>query len=151
MSDVFVMTPATTKPLWFLGAISALLVGLLLLFGYFAYSSRATRFELSSDGLSIRGNLYGRTLPWSSLQLDLARVVDLRNAVDVQPTLRTNGIGLPGYQAGWFRTRERGKALLFVTDRSRVVVVPTHQGYTLLLSVADPQAFLQALRRSGQA
>ena len=37
-------------------------------------------------------------------------------------------------------------SLLFVTDPSRVVAIPTRDGYTLLLSVSDPGAFLQALR-----
>lgn len=51
-----------------------------------------------------------------------------------------------GGQAGWFRLR-RGNGLLFVTDPSRVVAVPTTDGYVLLASVGDPDAFLEALRR----
>lgn len=146
MAEVFSIAPAAARPLWFLGGIGTLLLAILLLFGFFAYSSRNTTFVLTDDGLAIRGTMYGRTLPWSSLRVEEAHAVDLRESTELRPTLRTNGLGLPGYQAGWFRLR-RGKGLLFVTDPSRVVAVPTTEGYVLVASVGDPEAFLEALRR----
>lgn len=149
MASYFLIPPAPPRALWFLGVIALLLLGLLLLFAYFAYSSRATRYEVSAAGLSIRGTLYGRSLPWSSLQVEDARVVDLKEAPEFQPNLRTNGLGLPGYQAGWFRLRRAGKGLVFLTDRSRVVVVPTTLGYTLLLSAREPERLLEALHDGG--
>ena len=151
MAEVFSMPAAPSRALWVLAATGALLVGLLLLFGYFALASRATRYELSPAGLAIRGTLYGRTLPWSSLGPADARIVDLATTPELQPTLRTNGLGLPGYQAGWFRLRRAGKGLLFLTDRSRVVVIPTRLGYTLLLSTSEPERFLATLRRAAPA
>jgi hypothetical protein len=36
--------------------------------------------------------------------------------------------------------------LAFLTDPTRVVYVPSHAGYSLLLSVDDPAGFLAALR-----
>jgi hypothetical protein len=56
---------------------------------------------------------------------------------------------LPGYSAGWFRLRNGEKALAFVTDRQRVLYFPTWKGYSILLSVAEPDAMLAALRRAG--
>jgi hypothetical protein len=150
MGEVFTITPASTKPLWFLAAILALLLLLLLLFIYIGYSSRWTRFEITADGLAVRGTLYGRAVPWSSLRADEARMVNLRESPDYQPTLRTNGVGLPGYQAGWFSLRGAGRGLLFVTDPTRVVAVPTSDGYTLLQSVREPDAFVGALRRAAR-
>jgi hypothetical protein len=149
MVEVFSIPAAPGRSLWFLAAIGALLLALLLLFGYFAFSSRATRYEVSPDGLAIRGTFYGRQVPWNSLIPAEGRVVDLAVTPDLQPTLRTNGLGLPGYQAGWFRLRRAGKGLVFLTDRSRVVVVPTKLGYTLLLSAAEPERLLAAMREAG--
>lgn len=151
MTEVFAMPPAPARALWLLAAVAALLLGLLLLFGYFAVASRTTRYELSPAGLAIRGTLYGRTLPWSDLVAAEARVVDLSATPELQPNLRTNGIGLPGYQAGWFRLRRAGKGLLFLTDRSRVVAIPTRLGYTLLLSAVEPERFVESLRRAAPA
>lgn len=148
MTEVFTIAPGSSKALWIIAAISPLLFALLLLFAFFVYSSRATRFELIAEGLAIRRTLYGRTIAWSSLEVEQARIVNLRDSYDLQPTLRTNGLGLPGYQAGWFRLRREGKGLLFVTDPSRVVALPTREGFTLLLSVRDPAGFAEALRRA---
>lgn len=148
MDQVFTIEPASTRPLWVLAVIAAFLLALLLLFGFFAYSSRNTRFEVTPLGLDIRGTLYGRSIAWADLDVEQARTVDLREASELQPTLRTNGVGLPGYQLGWFRLRRQGRGLLFLTDRSRVVALPTRAGYTILLSVHEPDAFLEALRRA---
>lgn len=146
MSEVFTIIPASARPLWFLAAIAAVLLTMLLLFGYITYSSRATRFEIADTGLAIRGTLYGRSVPWSDLRLDEARVTHLDRDSGLLLRSRTNGVGLPGYRAGWFSMRSGGRALLFVTDPSRVVVLPTAAGYTLLMSVQEPDAFLRALR-----
>jgi hypothetical protein len=54
---------------------------------------------------------------------------------------------MPGYQGGWFRLENGESGLLYLTDWQRVAVVPTTDGYTLLLSPADPEGFLAALRR----
>jgi hypothetical protein len=77
------------------------------------------------------------------------RVVLAREA-ELQPTRRTMGTGLPGYQAGWFRLRNGEKALLYLTDQARAVYIPTTLGYSVLLSPVDPDAFLAALRSAGR-
>lgn len=151
MIQSFPIDPAPARALWFIAAFAALLLGLVLLFAYFGYSTRRTRFEVGPEGLAIRRTLYGRTLAWDELRLGEARVVDLGREADLQPRMRTNGIGLPGYQAGWFRLRRAGRGLLFVTDRSRVLALPTTRGYTLLLSARDPEGLLAALLRTAPA
>jgi hypothetical protein len=62
------------------------------------------------------------------------------------PARRTVGTGLPGYRAGWFRLRNGEKALLYLTDTSRAVYIPTTAGYSVLLSPAQPDEFVSALR-----
>lgn len=145
MSDVFQLVPASDKTLWVLGGIALLLIGLLCLLGYLAYSSRHVRFEISPEGLTISDRLYGRTISAESLVVEEARRVDLRGVSEYRLRIRTNGVGLPGYRAGWFRLRSGEKALVFVTDLEQVVYVPTREGYSVLLSVVAPEEFLEAL------
>jgi len=147
MSEIFQMIPASSKPLWILGVIGVVLLVPLGLFAHIAYSSRNVRFEVSSEGLRICGGLYGRLIPSEALIIEETQSIDLRQSQEYRPTLRTNGVGLPGYQAGWFRLRAGEKALLFVTDPSRVLRLPTREGYTLLLSVDQPEALLQSVRK----
>lgn len=146
MHEVFEIVPASSKPLWFIGAICLVLFSLTCAFGYIAYSTRHIVFEVSSSGLSIKGGMYGRNIPRDDLLLSEARIVDLSRERELQPWLRTNGVGLPGYGAGWFKLRGGKKALLFLTERRRVVYLPTRAGYSALLSVVDPERFIEALR-----
>jgi hypothetical protein len=115
------------------------------LLGGLTWVSRRVRFEISAEGLRIRGP-YGRLIPRSGMDVDEARRVDFKSDPSYRPGIRTNGISMPGYSSGWFRLKDRASALLFVTDRTGTVAIPTDLGYVLLLSPADPDAFLSALR-----
>ena len=147
MTSTFSIAPAQGKLFFIVLPVALLLIGLIILFGYVGYSSRHLRFDVDNHALHIRGDLYGRDIDLSSLDLDRAKIVDLGREPDLRPTLRTNGTALPGYRSGWFQLRNGEKALLFVTDQSRVVYVPTTEGFSLLMSVPEPQAFLDSLKQ----
>lgn len=147
-TQVFQIAPAASKALWALAIVPGII--LVLVFGLLAASaigSRSATFEVSREGLRLRGDLYGRFIPSSALRSAEARRVDFETTPELTPGLRTMGTGLPGYQSGWFRLRNGSRALLYLTDRSRAVYVPTTNGYGVLLSPADPAAFLLALKQ----
>ncbi|MFY4729986.1 PH domain-containing protein [Nitrospira sp. BLG_2] len=146
MEQVFPMVPASGKEIWVLAPILLLLLGLMGLFVYIGYSARQIRFEVSPAGLNIVGGLYSRMVPAAALKLSEAGRVSIRKPSEYAPCLRTNGIGLPGYQAGWFNLANREKALLFVTTEE-VVRIPTTDNFSLLLSVQNPDEFLGSLRK----
>lgn len=148
MTQTFPITPASGSVFWVLGPVTLLLVGLVALFSYFAYSAGHVSFEVSPEGLRIHGDVYGRFVPAASLIATQAKELDLTFDSAHRPAIRTNGTGLPGYQAGWFRLGDGEKALVFLTDRTQVVYVPTREGYSLLLSPAEPQAFLASLQQT---
>src|SRR4051812_35599978 len=107
---------------------------------------RPLRVEVTASELTVRGSIYGRALKRSDLDLDHARALDLRETPEFTPRSRTNGVGLPNYQVGWFRLGNGKRALCFITRREPLLYLPTRQGYVLLLSVTDPGAVLSALR-----
>lgn len=148
--QVFTIVPGTSGPVWILVGVAALLLVMVGLFAWLAYSSRSTRFEVSPAGLTIDGTMYGRTIPAGSIDLDGIEVLDLRRDREHRPKWRTNGAGLPGYLAGWFRLRNGEKSLLFVTDKSRVVYVPTAEGFSVMASVPQPERFKAALEDLGR-
>ncbi|MBK8036898.1 MAG: hypothetical protein IPK22_07135 [Verrucomicrobiaceae bacterium] len=150
-STVFPMIPAASKSLWFFAIISLVLLGVLVLMIWLAWSMQHVRFTVSHEGLRLQGDLYGRLIPLQSLKLDEAVVTNLNTDTDHQPTRRTMGTGLPGYAAGWFTLRNGAKALLYVTDRTRVARLPTTEGYSVMLSVTDPAALIAALRSQSES
>jgi hypothetical protein len=148
MAEVFHIIPATARWSWvFLLALPLLVgVGALALVGLSLKGSRTSTFEVRSDGLHVRGDLYGRKVPASQLRGGAARVVDLDQETSLRPRGKTMGTAMPGYRSGWFKLANGEKALLYLTDMRRAVYVPTRAGYSLLLSVDRPKEFLEQLR-----
>ena len=114
---------------------------------YAAFSSRHVKFEISNDGITIRGDMFGRFVPKDKMVLKSARSVDLSQDVKLAPKWRAGGTGYPGYKAGWYRLADDSKALVFITDPHHVVYVPTVDGSSLMMSVANPEQFLAALKQ----
>ncbi|MBI2836213.1 MAG: hypothetical protein HYX85_00775 [Chloroflexi bacterium] len=146
LERTFPIAPVPSGPFLFLGGIGLLLlvvIGLLVLTGYYMKNAR---FGIEEQGLRIRASLYSRFIPREQIVTAGARVLNLNSDTEYLPRLKTNGTGLPCYSEGWFRLRNNERALLFVTDRARVVYLPTNQDYSILLSVSKPDDFLQAIR-----
>ena len=124
----------------------ALLVLPLLIYSLFA--NRITTFTVDSKYLSINRAIYGKRIELNRLDIANAQVLDLSqdNNKKFRPIIRTNGIGLPFYQAGWFRLRSKEKALLFVSNSKKVAYIPTTENYVLMLSVNNPEKLLASIR-----
>jgi hypothetical protein len=147
MTETFPIIPAHTKLLWILFAIItpfliAVIVGLFVT----ARGGMGATFDVSRDGLRLKGDLYGRFIPRAELRTDDARIVDLSATPELVPRWRTLGTAAGGYSAGWFKLMNGEKALLYLTDRSHAVYIPTTRGYSLLLSPQSPARFLETLR-----
>ena len=112
-----------------------------------AFWPRPVAIQVTSGELKISGSVYGRTLARADLVLDSARGVDLSREPALKPVRRSNGIGLPNYQVGWFRLRNGQRALCFLTRQDSVIYLPTSQNFVLLLSVSAPDQLLDALRK----
>ncbi|MDH3511356.1 MAG: PH domain-containing protein [Gammaproteobacteria bacterium] len=145
--DVFAISPAAAKPLWFIVPICAFLAIIIVALAYTAYSSRHSRVEISDDRLKLVGDFWGREIPRQLLNVSAARILDITKKSEFSPKRRTLGTGLPGYSSGWFRLRNGEKALVYLTQWREVVYLPTSDGYSLLLSVEQPQGFIETLQR----
>ena len=147
--STFVIAPAGSRYLWFILPIMLLLAIVPVILVMSIRGSRNASFEVRNDGLEIHGDLYGRFIPTSHLKLQDARRVDFQQDGTLRPRVRTMGTALPGYQSGWFRLRNGEKALVYLTDRTRAVYVPTSEGFSVLVSPTDADGFLAALRKLG--
>jgi hypothetical protein len=144
--QTFQIAPAEFRAMWLIVVVvllAMMLAGVVLAMAI--RGSRSSTFEVSSEGLRLRGDLYGRLIPASHVRGSEARRVDFAVSPELQPRRRTMGTGMPGYQAGWFRLQNGDKALVYMTDRGRAVHVPTTEGYAVLVSPIDPDGFVSAL------
>ena len=154
METVFTLVPPpgkTSTALWVPAVLVLVSLAGILVVSKSLSGARSSTFTLSPAGLVIRGDLWGRTIPTAQLRGALARVVDLRVETALAPRRRTAGTGLPGYRSGWWRLANGEKALIYVTTTDRVVHVPTTAGYSLLLSVSEPERFAAQLRELSPA
>ncbi|MEY4548496.1 MAG: hypothetical protein RL685_4691 [Pseudomonadota bacterium] len=142
--QVFQIAESGRGPFWVLLPVLLVLLAVGGLVAVTVQGARGARFELSPAGLALRGDLYGRFIPRDQLLPERARLLKADDEA-LRPSVRTLGTGLPGYKAGWFRLGNGEKALVYLTDVERAVYLPTRAGYSLLLSPADPEAFLNAL------
>ena len=146
----FPIAAAAGRAIWPILLVPGLVLGLVAgLLGASVMAARTATFEISPAGLRLRGDLYGRLIPADQVRGALASRVDFTTMPELTPARRTMGTGLPGYKSGWFRLRNGERALLYLTDTSRAVYVPTSAGYSVLVSPREPDEFLAAVRNIG--
>lgn len=136
----FVLLAREQPALWIGAIVMALVLGPVF------WSTTRNRVALDGHTLRIGAGLHRLAVEVATLDLDAARIVDLAGEPALKPMLKTFGTSMPGYQAGHFRLRDRGKAFLLVTERKKVLVLPERSGRRLLLSLERPQTLLDALR-----
>jgi hypothetical protein len=150
-SQVFPIARGSSATSWFIVGLIAFLAAIPLSLVVVSCWPWSGRFLVSTAGLKIEGSFYGREFAMPVLRVSEARRLSALDTPGYWPAWRTNGIGLPSYQAGWFQLNNQRKALVFATDWSRSVIVPTEESFVLLLSPDDPDSFLDALRAAALA
>lgn len=147
-TQIFHLAPAVLKTYWLWTlALPVTLVAVILVFVFYTvFSAKNATIELGPEGLRIEAGFYSRIIPAADLALDRLKTLNLAEDRGYAPSLRRNGVGLPGLQAGWFTLNNGEKALIFITDPSRVVYAPTSKNFSLLFSASDPQALLVRLK-----
>ena len=150
MKQIFPIMPASSGPMWGFSIFCVVMVGLIIFMYFISISSRNTKFEVSSAGLKITGNIYGRMIPFDVLRLEEARSINMNVQSEFKVRFGTSSTRMPRYRAGWFRSGQ-GKMLAFVTDPARVLYIPTRKGYGVLLSVEQPDVLLETLNRMSKA
>ena len=142
-----ITSPAPSATI-FLLAITLLLAVMAIGFGWLAVSATRPGVEVTTSEFVLKAPFYGRSIPLTALELEKARVAAIDSTTDIRPRVRTNGVGLPGLGLGWYKLANGEKALVALTDKRRVLYVPTDQGYSLLLSLERPEAFLEHVSRA---
>ncbi|MFC1942855.1 PH domain-containing protein [Chloroflexota bacterium] len=146
MEKIYGIIPAASGPMIFIVAIVLVLILVIGLLSFIGYSSKNVRFEINDEGLKISRSIYGRLIPRDQIVASEVKVIDLSADLEYKPKHKTNGAGLPGYSEGWFKLNNNEKALLFVTDRSSVVYIPTNKNFSVLLSVKEAGEFARSIK-----
>ncbi|MEO7149784.1 MAG: hypothetical protein ABIY40_07605 [Rhodanobacteraceae bacterium] len=148
---LFAITLSHRTPLWLAGsALLAPLVFLQLLYLVIAARIRRAGVALNAQGIGIDSGFGSRLVALQRLAPRGVREIDLTQHPEIRPLLKTWGIGLPGFQTGWFRLRDGRKALCLITDRTRVSLLEDETGLVYLVSLDDPAPLRRALQDTGR-
>ena len=137
---------AREAPWVWLAAIAIILAG-----AFIAWSIRRRRVVLEGDLLTVAAGANTTHVRTTDLDIAAARIVNLADTSTLKPGLKTFGTSMPGFHAGHFRLRDRSRAFVLLTDKTKVLALPERNGRMLLLSLERPQALLDALRTMAEA
>ncbi len=130
-------------------ASAGMVIAVLGLLSWVFYKAHDTSVRLTSSTMLVDIPLYRVELPRQSLVPTEAKIVSLGGDDAPKLSYRSNGVGMPGYSLGWFKLADASdrtdKALLSVTGDGQVLVLPTTEGYLLILSLEQPEALLASL------
>lgn len=129
-------------PGWALGLLIGL--GPAILLGA-AMGVRNPKAELGKDGLRIRVSFINKHWPLSELDSVGACLVNLDTRKELRPKWKLWGVAMPGLSSGLFKLYNGEKSHLYITDRRKVLYIPTQSG-PVLLSLERPGDFLAALQ-----
>lgn len=118
----------------------------LSMIGYMYYGARKMVFAIQGDQFVIDAPVYGRTLPRASLKLDQGRVGTLGEGADLRPVRRTGGMALGQVKLGRFRMEDGSDTFMYIHTGGKCLVIPTTEGYTLIMETAQPDQLLASLK-----
>lgn len=154
MTETFALIPVVSRNHMFNGLVFIpivfLVVGAVALLGVTLFTIPHIKFIVSEQDLKITYPFYGRSFRFQELKIEEARLVNISKEPEFKPVWRLNGVGLPGFGGGWFKLKNKKKALLFLSDQRHAVYLPTTRGYVLLMSPQEPRQFLTRLKENSE-
>lgn len=121
------------------GALIVFLVTAGLLFFFY----RSTTLKVGAEGISL--DTYGKQqFTWQQVKLAFV-VEDVANS-EYKPVYRSNGTGLPGFRAGWFKLKNGKSAFLTVTTNTQALMIRA-DATLYMLSPDDFPAFLAEVKK----
>jgi hypothetical protein len=136
--------PDPKKSLWMV-ALAFALFGCLAL-TVFLLTPRTVHWVVSDGKLQIRSKVWNDEFPLSDLQLDRARILDLKQEPGWMPQEKHSGFNGFGYDAGRFKLRNGELADIYLAKETTALLIPKHSSVPLVVGVENPDILLTALK-----
>jgi len=127
------------------GAVTALSV---ILFAAFVWFLSRNEIMLDAQALTVRAAFYERTVSRADIDWTESRFIDAARDSGLTPRVRVNGIGLPGYRAGWFRLANGARAFVLQTQ-GPLAYLPVAGGEALVLTVTRSSPLFAKIGSAG--
>ncbi|ABV89143.1 PH domain-containing protein [Shewanella pealeana] len=170
MPQVYALAPLTPASHWSFIALLAVLVGLLTFiyfstlpqiskivsiglltlmlfaFSWLFFKADDSKLIIGENKLILDVPFYAMTLPLAEVEINDIQRLDWQREPDLKLESRHNGVGMSGYQLGWFRLSNNQKAFVVMSEEENLVMIPTLRGYRIILSLQEPDKLLNQQR-----
>jgi hypothetical protein len=135
------VTPGVPGALRALVSIAAL--GFAALFVRFA--TTRSYLAVRPDRIILRIPVYGRSISFDRVILQSLTRLTIKESQGYRLKWRTNGLSVPGYQLGWFRTTSEGRVLAAISADD-LVAFKTLDDFSIIVSAEDCDSLIAVLR-----
>ncbi|WP_080932384.1 PH domain-containing protein [Xanthomonas albilineans] len=117
-----------------------------VVFAAIAWLLATAKIDIIEDKLVAGGGFYKVKVPLDRIDVAHARILPLDDPFRL--SWRTNGLGWPGLNLGWFSSKGPKRVFAVDTRKADRVYVPTFENFDIVLTPTNPNAFLNALGRA---
>jgi hypothetical protein len=114
------------------------------------FAINRTNILIKDSAVIIHSFPYGRKIPLEHILADEARAINLNENKEYAVSIRTNGIGLPHFHSGWMRLNNGKKALVFITNKDNVLLMPV-KDYVVLFSMDKIEEFISGIKSASRS
>ena len=104
-----------------------------------------TGISITDREIEIKSFLYGRKIPIEDVLIYEIQNINLKQNPEYRISRRLNGIGLPNFYSGWMRLKNGEKALVFLTNKDNVLLLPT-KDFIVLFSMEKIDELITAIK-----
>ena len=109
------------------------------------FTTKNTSISIKDGEVVINSFLYGRKIPIENILINEIKTINLNQDEEYGISVRTNGIGLPNYKSGWMRLKNGKKALVYLTNVEKVLLMPT-KDFVILFSMEKTEEFINKIK-----
>ena len=108
------------------------------------FTTKNTSISIKDDEVIINSFIYGRKIPIENILINEIKTINLNQDEEYSISARTNGISLPNYKFGWMRLKNGKKALVYLTNKEKVLLIPT-KDFVILFSMKRTEEFINKI------
>ncbi|MEB0141090.1 MULTISPECIES: PH domain-containing protein [unclassified Undibacterium] len=128
------------------GILTTILIIALLPFALISWTAFSRRqIEINANEIVVKTAFYTTRVNRHDIGADI-RTIQLKNLQAGSISSRTNGIGLPGYQAGWFELKNGRSVFVSITEEN-ILYIPTNKNFDIILSLPNPNEVISRLKK----
>jgi hypothetical protein len=109
------------------------------------FTTKNTSISIKDGEVIINSFLYGRKILINNILTNEIKTINLKQDEEYRISAKTNGISLPNYKSGWMRLKNGKRALVFLTNEEKVLLMPT-KDFIILFSMEKAEEFINKIK-----